>query len=619
MNDKYNSNAKNDAANSLGIVPPDHIKMDVQMQECISCCEEINLLAKKCPYCNSLQGKLRVYTVWFKWVIGVLTLITFIFGARQLVKMALGSFEEKHIIETRLLASEALCRVKEYGAAWKQLDAAYSLVPGNIELDNLRFRLARSWLLNASVISGVSTFKDITDNVTPVIAYFAESESDSSRAASKALLAYAQYLRSREEIYHGDLTSIYRDALTIDPDCTLAHLLLGHYLVSYSEDLDAGLNHLAKAVELVSTEPLEGISVRKWQLNSIDNYIGGFSFINQQNIKSLYKGYFALIRVVNEMRQNGEMLPEEENEMFASRNRHWEIICRVYDSASKHKPELFDSLLHVIATEEHLATLKWLQKQFSKKYPTPLFVAMARLQEELGDTSGAVVSWNSFKSNFWFEEKRDEALLRLTGKPYRPLKARDQWAHLIQIIGSENFDSKEFVQAMDMLNKYVESHNVGMRDFDEKALKAVNAGLENIFGLKLTDSTSELQDIAFRLILYRGKLLLASGQIKDAFSTLDQWYTQIPSGHPVRSELLIVLAVVHAQRVIVSLDKDSERRKGVALLREAVEVEHYADWARIRWSKDLEPLYSSTEYADFLKNHGRKVEWFDIEEVSVND
>lgn len=114
-----------------------------------------------------------------------------------------------------------------------------------------------AWLLDAHSLGSDRVFLDIVDSVVPFLSAVAPSRPRRERAELLALLAFAQRLRERSEFVDVDVTGLYRQALDLDPNCGLAHVLFGHDLAQYGGDLEGALPHFARALERADAGELD--------------------------------------------------------------------------------------------------------------------------------------------------------------------------------------------------------------------------------------------------------------------------------------------------------------------------------------------------------------------------
>ena len=610
MNESSDSNVENSNKQSPESTVPNTVTPQLHTRICNGCLEEISSTDKICPLCGTHKGYLRFISKSLGVIAGIIILLNFIPDFRKLVNLIVDPYQQSRMVTMQIKASETLLGTHEYQAAWKLLDAAQNkidntthFIPKDLEL--ARHNLARTWLLNARVVDDES-FNEITKLIIPVVAVSTWNETKQNKAENKAMVAFTRFLQSRENLIAGDLVNLYQQALDTDPKCALAHLLLGNYLVVFKNDFDQGQKHLATAINLsATTNQLKNISVRKWQLSSITGYIQRDRPLDKDSQQRKFSGVSALIQIANAMRINAELLPVGEEGGSYNRYRLWHSFQSIYRTKAGNKDE-FKNILQILPAEDHIATIAWLQNQHPDGKSDPfLDFATATLHEQQGNIQAAIQTYQRIQSqDVRFKALWDEPLIRLTGKSAVSLEQRDPWAYRAEVMGRKLPTDKTFIAVMDYVSYYMTTHDQGTRGFDKEALIAISASIKNITKTGFNDL-----EILAKLSLFRAKLLLALERHGEALKTLDNWPDKLVIGSSNRGNILVILAVAYGQTIKNSKNPQAVTKKAVALLKEAVEVEGFADWARIRWFDDLSPLYSAPEYKNLLAQHGRKVEW----------
>ncbi len=567
---------------------------------CPACRGDVPVGARKCPHCKGLLGLRRLAALSVKWAGAALTVLTLTLGVRQLVGMGVGAIEGRGDRGTRIRAAEKLVTAGEYAPAWDILEPLEDARNGAVR--ETRLVVARAWLLHARSIAGVSTFLDVTDRVIPIIASAVDDGDLRQQAERRALLGYTQFLRSREEAIRVDPVPAYLAALEIDPDCGLAHLLLGSYLAGWSIDFERGLAHLQRAVELERAGQLDDVSARAWQLDAILDHKSSGSIPNP----SYTEAVVALVRTLDDIRRTDGSLPVSnafDRSNHGLRDPYWSHV----QSAYRHVPtddRFALPLRGAIPLDDHIALVQWLRERAPQVEPDPWLSAwLASFQEEAGDTSGAIETYRSVSApGYRLARLWDEALIRLTGEPHRPLSERDPWAHATRVLTAGDPTSDEFGTALAQLDVYMDSHARGARYADAEALKAARAARENI----AQRGSAAHAGTYSRVALHQGRLLLSTGHAREAVGVLSGLERDLAADDSVRAELLVTLAAAFAQR-FESSKQAGDLDQAAARLREAVEQAGYADWARIRWFEDLRPVRAHPEYVALLGRHGRSV------------
>jgi hypothetical protein len=571
-------------------------------RECVGCREEIALRDPRCRFCGTYQGARRFAVVGLALAGAILTVFSLVFGIRQLVGTAGNALEQRTDVRTRVSAAERLLQAGEHASAWSLLEPMDASRNANVR--QARLAVGRDWLLHAAVIEGRGTFRDITDRVTPVLAASAGRGTTREQAETRALLGYSQFLRSREEAVLADPAQVYREALELDPDCGLAHLLLGQHLAGWTGDFMAGLAHLRRAVELQRTGQLTDVPVRERQLQAILNHQGSNPYLPNP---AYTEASVAFIRVLDEIREEEGRLPDPSVGLDRTRaNRFWVEASRSYSRPPD--DSMGEAIVQALPLDRHLALLRWLEEQNPNDTPDPwLSTWIAHLQELGGDTSGAIETYARHDElPARLGEVWDRAMLRLTGEPFRPLSVRDPWTQATRALATAPRESEEFKAALNHLYSYMEGHSLGDRHADPAALRAARAAFDNPLLLDSRDG-QDRAEVRARVGLHLGSLLIAGQRPGEAVPVLRDLDAAREAGHPLRGEVLVTLASAYAQWSSTTSGAAADLDTAVARLREAVETEGYSDWARIRWFDDLLPLRGHPEYTALLARHGRTV------------
>lgn len=577
-----------------------------QTRPCAYCLEDIHRDKRKCPFCGSPQGVFAVLTTGLKWVAALLTVLTLVFGIRQLVILGQNLVEQHTHAQLRVKAARALVKAGEYESAWRLLEPVAASADATVR--TTRMTVARGWLLHAHALEGRTTFLDLTDKVAPVIAGATAEGTPRQRAEMLALLGYAQFLRARVEGTPPDVADYYRRALAIDADCGLAHVLLGGFLAGWTDAFQEGLQHLQRAVELSRAGQLQDVSVRERQLQAILNHM----HVNPYVPNPAYnEGVTALVRVLNNIRREGGTLPEVSVSLDKNRRNRYEVEARSIYHVLPGDEAYTAPLRQAIPLDEHAALLQWLQTQ-SDAAPDPWLTAWtAYFQEQQGNTADAIATYRQVAeppdrlTAIW-----QAAMLRLTGEAYQPLSQRDPWEHLAQVLGTAVPDSDAFRTALGELEEYMDEHRLGARYAEVQALRAAQAAFDNLSArASRHESAVQGEDLGLAQVgLALGQLLLAAKRPQAALVVLEGLPDDAALGRALRGEIRMAQAVAHAQQSTTASGGERELDIAVTRLRTAVDQVGYADWARIRWFDDLRPVRARPGFAALLREHGRTVD-----------
>jgi len=490
----------------------------------------------------------------------------------------------------------------DYLSAWTMLEPLDDARDASARA--ARVAVARAWLLRARVTEGRGTYLDITNRLTPTIAAAIAEGGDRERAEAQALLGFMQFLRSQVEPIQADPARVYRKALKTDPDCALAHLLLGSYLTLWGKDAERGLHHLQRAVDLQRAGQLRGVSARERQLRTLVSHCS----VSYQaaNAPGTHRSVVPLVRVLNDIRREGGALHDAAHGPKPE-GRWRRIVYMIYRPSLPTDAKAGAVVRDALPVRDHAATLQWLDKQNPNEKPNPwLLTWKAHFEEQAGDKQGALATYARMSDPpSGVAESWDDASLRMTGKPHRALSLRDPWAHAAKVIGSADPDSREYTRAFQRLDLYMKRHARGAGDTDPQALKLAEAAWARLAERK--PDAKSAPDSHARVGLHVARLRIAVGRPGDAIELLTGPRVQVDASTALRGELLVALAVAYVRRSRTEKIEDGDLDNAVARLVEAVDAANYADWARIRWFEDLKPLYTRPEYAALLGRHGRKV------------
>jgi hypothetical protein len=280
-------------------------------------------------------------------------------------------------VTTLLKQSQAQSDSGNYASAWNLLEKAGAIRAASADVIDAQERLAMEWLDNARGSQLTGSLKDIADKVSPVLSRGAVAEKGVRSADLAAHMGWADFLRLRQGVAGLDPIQHYRRAIEIDPDNVFAHTMWGFEILRKRGSLGDANRHFAIALQ----SKREREYVRHMQISAL-------LWSNDPGLES------EAIRVVNEMRSGGEMMPRgtaESSDTWRLWNIYYFRLISGHD-----KPQFLSAL----SPADHLATFRWLypEDQLPKdKYPLYLYI-LAQLQELNGDRADALASYRRVRS-----------------------------------------------------------------------------------------------------------------------------------------------------------------------------------------------------------------------------
>lgn len=229
------------------------------------------------------------------------------------------------------------------------------------------------WLENARVTEGKETFADIANKVQPALSRAAVGKNDRRAADALAHLGWADFLRSRDGKRGLGPVRYYEQALQRDPDNAYAHAFWGHYLMATDRDVEKGKVHFSKAQASSAQRPF----VRGMQISAL-------MWPDRRDLQD------EVLRVVNDMRLQGEALPAIAGEPLAY--RIWQVY---YDHLVRGYGK--EDFLGVLPPKDHLATFQWLlQEKYADSGNRFAYLFMlAQFQEHSGDSAKALANYQA--------------------------------------------------------------------------------------------------------------------------------------------------------------------------------------------------------------------------------
>ncbi len=263
-------------------------------------------------------------------------------------------------IELRLSAGD-------YAGAWRLVGDASEERPDAPGLTSLQVRVAQAWVRDMRVPEQ-KKFGDLVEPLLPALSRAATSADPQAAADALSHIGFADSLRRRDGDVHLDPEPSYRKALELDPGNPYANAMLGHWLLGSGKPLAQAQAHFDAALR----SGRERRFVRDYQIAALQN-------------RGDTPSALALLRICNEMRQNGEPLEA------GARSR---IVSRTYYGGDR---EHRDAVETALPPREHLATLRWLVADTDLDQAAYVRFALARLSEDAGDCDRALALYEALQ------------------------------------------------------------------------------------------------------------------------------------------------------------------------------------------------------------------------------
>lgn len=225
-----------------------------------------------------------------------------------------------------------------YPAAWTSLSRAAELAPDDRQVAVKRQQLAMVWLDNIrGSQSPTGRFTDIIKELRPVLERGATG-GDAFSADILAHLGWADFLLIREGATGLDPIQYYKRSVDTDPHNPFGHTMWAFELLRTGHPVEEAMAHCEQALKAGR----ERDYVRHMQFAALLRWVHSPRFEE------------AAVQVANEMRTQGEALPEEKG---PSNVNDW--LWTVYWDRLVNGNEA-DKFLAALPVEGHLATFQWL-------------------------------------------------------------------------------------------------------------------------------------------------------------------------------------------------------------------------------------------------------------------
>ena len=275
---------------------------------------------------------------------------------------------------------------RDYANAWDSVAEALKSAPARADLLDLQADVAMRWVRDVNMEEG-QKFGGVVDRLIPVLYQTVQRDKNSDKVKTADALAHigwANFLKYRDGVSHLDIGGKYREAVQIDPDNPFAHAMWGHWLIANGDHLAEAQTQFAAALK----SGRERSFVRQWQLAALQ-----WVTTDENTLE--------LIRACNEMRKNGEPLPDE-----GQRRR---LLGQIY---FMHRDVVLANLDQVLPADEHLATYQWLLQGTDATPPAYQTFFLARLSEAAGDCNTAERVYASLPSASMMSHEIQDGIAR---------------------------------------------------------------------------------------------------------------------------------------------------------------------------------------------------------------
>ena len=278
----------------------------------------------------------------------------------------------------------------EFEDAWKLLQEAHAVAPVSGEVFEAQEKLAMEWLRKAIFMrrADKAYLDALVERTLPMLSRGAAEAKGARLADILAHMGWSDYLLDRAG-RQGKPHSMeyYERALAADPRNAYARAFHAYEVLWRFRVQDA----------FPDTRKLFTAAAESARGNPpVHDYVRFLQFYGLLDDKGRDWAYEA-IRVLNEMRTNGEKLPEGAQGAFVKR-RLW--IVYGYDIGRDTERERRGPLLAALPPAEHLQLFQWLYPENyvpenvdPKDWEFGYFYTLAGVQEYAGDRAGAIASY----------------------------------------------------------------------------------------------------------------------------------------------------------------------------------------------------------------------------------
>ena len=348
-----------------------------------------------------------------KWIIRGTSVLAFILGVVQLIRMVSDGRDRRRQIDELLHVEQMQAQAGDHAAGWASLERAlgiaesgglFAKLTGQLSPDAQRVRtaqenLAMAWAEELHVAPG-EKYSPIADKIAPVMTRGATAASGQRKADLLAHTGWAAFYKSLDGASIPDLAPQYKAALVEDAANPYAHAFLGHWIVWSGGSIDEAMTEFKAAVAANRARPL----VRRVERAALKR--------RGQSADP------ALVAVATEMRQNGEQVDDS---LRSDIDALYYFACGTRDNVEGMRP-----LLAVVPASEQVVTYRRLFYDRAGRSldasPGPQRDAcLATLLEAAGQRQDALSVWRRLRteigvnSGHALKPRADAAIKRLKG------------------------------------------------------------------------------------------------------------------------------------------------------------------------------------------------------------
>ena len=377
---------------------------------CCACGQTIKVQATVCRYCRTQQNQslLSSSGLVLTWIAGVIVVIALLIGLRALINLYLDRVNKISTVSELTGAAKFLAANKDYLPAWRFYQQALEIDASSERVRREQVDLAQQWLRYVTLQNSANvSYTDLAAQLLPVMYRGLTDATPQTVSQLYAHIAWANYLKSRNNVSMTDVDAQFHKALDLDKTNTYANVMRAFWLVfeKGAAAYDAAMEHFEIAAKWTDNSAF----VRKWYLYAL-NLLLGEDESRSADVKK------RILTTLNEMRLNNEPHPEQRIALD---------IIQTYGGGAV-PGKYLDALMNVMPVDQHVQTLEWLAQGIDREHNLVYQYVMARLNEAMGDSKAALQNYQLLSEQKYTDPATvkiiDEGLKRVSIKPLPKLK-----------------------------------------------------------------------------------------------------------------------------------------------------------------------------------------------------